>query len=74
MPSQKIAEWTRRLAALTVVERTQFPGLDIGRADVIVAGGVILNAACDILNVEQITVSVRGIRYGLAVSLARGDS
>jgi exopolyphosphatase / guanosine-5'-triphosphate,3'-diphosphate pyrophosphatase len=73
MPSSKIDEWLQRLARMTIEERVALRGLDSGRADVIVAGLVILKAACDILDVDQITVSVRGIRFGLAVSLARGE-
>jgi exopolyphosphatase/pppGpp-phosphohydrolase len=39
--------------------------MDQGRADVIVAGALILEAVLELAGVDQIEVSVRGLRYGI---------
>lgn len=56
---------THRLAHLPVVLRRTLPGLQPKRADVIVAGGEILRLALDVLAAPSITVSDRGLRWGL---------
>jgi len=38
------------------------------RADVIVAGATILGAAVRILKQTRVTVSTRGVRYGVALA------
>jgi exopolyphosphatase/guanosine-5'-triphosphate,3'-diphosphate pyrophosphatase len=59
----------RRLAALPLSERRTVPGLEPDRADVIVAGLVIQAAVCRRLGVDRLTVSARGLRYGLLIEL-----
>jgi exopolyphosphatase / guanosine-5'-triphosphate,3'-diphosphate pyrophosphatase len=54
-----------RLAALTVAERAALPGMEPKRADVIVAGGVVVAEAMRLLGFERLTVSDRGVRWGL---------
>jgi exopolyphosphatase/guanosine-5'-triphosphate,3'-diphosphate pyrophosphatase len=54
-----------RLAALPVHLRRSVPGLQPKRADVVVAGGLVLQVALEVLGVEQLTVSDRGLRWGL---------
>lgn len=54
-----------RLAALPLARRGALPGLQPRRADVIVAGGVLLRTALELLQVDQLTVSDRGLRWGL---------
>lgn len=60
-------EWLKRLAAMTVPERQALPGMDPKRADVIVAGLVILISATELLGLKSIKVSDRGVRYGVAL-------
>lgn len=55
----------QRLAHLPVRLRRTVPGLQPKRADVIVAGGLILRAAIDTLDAPGVTVSDRGLRWGL---------
>jgi exopolyphosphatase/guanosine-5'-triphosphate,3'-diphosphate pyrophosphatase len=45
--------------------RRTLPGLQPKRADVIVAGGLILRTAIDCLDATSVTVSDRGLRWGL---------
>lgn len=66
---RKLAE---ELAQLSVEERLKLPGLDRGRADVIVAGAIILDVVGEIIGAEEFTVSVLGARYGLAIAMEEG--
>jgi exopolyphosphatase/guanosine-5'-triphosphate,3'-diphosphate pyrophosphatase len=68
-----ISLWAERLAALSVEDRLKLPGLDRGRADVIVAGAVILDLVGETIGADQFTVSVLGARYGLALAMEKGE-
>jgi exopolyphosphatase/guanosine-5'-triphosphate,3'-diphosphate pyrophosphatase len=46
-------------------ERKKIPGLPIARADVILAGAVILYMAMDELHCPSVLISCHGVRYGL---------
>ncbi|MDP3234579.1 MAG: Ppx/GppA phosphatase family protein [Myxococcales bacterium] len=61
----EIDSTVQRLAHLPVMLRRTLPGLQPKRADVIVAGGIILRAAVDCLDATSVTVSDRGLRWGL---------
>ena len=54
-----------RLAALTTAERARLPGMEPKRADVIVAGGILVVAAMELGGFEDLVVSDRGVRWGL---------
>ncbi len=58
-----------RLAHATQAEREKFVGLDPRRADVILAGALILQAIAERAGVGAILVSDRGIRWGLLYEL-----
>jgi exopolyphosphatase/guanosine-5'-triphosphate,3'-diphosphate pyrophosphatase len=58
-----------RLAAMTVEERTALPVMVPGRADVIVAGSVILVRAMRALGFDGVVVSETDILDGLALEL-----
>lgn len=62
-----LENWTDRLAAMTVEERQDLTGMNPKRADVIVAGVCILKAAMEHLGLKKLTVSTKGVRYGLAL-------
>jgi exopolyphosphatase/guanosine-5'-triphosphate,3'-diphosphate pyrophosphatase len=53
-----------RLRGLPLPERKKVPGLPPERADIIVAGGAVFLVAMEILDVKELTVSVRNLRYG----------
>lgn len=63
----EVVETVDRLAALPVLLRKTVPGLQPKRADVIVAGGLVLRAAMDALDAAEVTISDRGLRWGLLV-------
>lgn len=48
----------------TVEERTLLPSLEKGRADVLLAGALILWRTLEVLEFPQCFISTRGIRYG----------
>ena len=54
-----------RLAGLTVAERQRLPGMEPKRADVIVGGCAIVIEAMRLLGFDRLTVSDRGVRWGL---------
>ncbi|MBI3585700.1 MAG: Ppx/GppA family phosphatase [Ignavibacteriales bacterium] len=55
------------LKTKSVKELTAYPQILAGRADVLLAGIIILLEVMKKLNAEQITVSDRGLRYGIAL-------
>jgi exopolyphosphatase/guanosine-5'-triphosphate,3'-diphosphate pyrophosphatase len=61
----EVRDTVARLAALPVHLRRSVPGLQPKRADVIVAGGLVLQVALEVLSFERVTVSDRGLRWGL---------
>ncbi len=54
-----------RLAALPLSERSRLPGMEPKRADVIVAGCVLVLEAMRATGFDRLTVSDRGVRWGL---------
>jgi len=61
---------TERLARMPLVERRRVKGLDPRRADVIVAGALIVEALMAFTESTSLMVSDRGVRWGLAEELA----
>ncbi len=66
---EKLESWIERMAAMTVEERQRLAGMEPKRADVIVAGAVILKEAGLKMGARELEVSVRGLRYGIARSM-----
>jgi len=60
--------------ARTVEERSYIAGLPGERADVILAGAAILVQALSILDLEEVTVSCHGLRYGLLYAATEDQS
>lgn len=58
-----------RLAALDHAARREVAGLDPGRADVIVAGALVVDEVRSWARADTLTISDRGVRYGLAREL-----
>jgi len=56
-----------RLASLRIAERSRLPGMEPKRADVIVAGAVLVAEALSLGGFPRLTVSDRGVRWGLLV-------
>lgn len=62
---EQIAEYSKR----TIEQRRELPGLQPKRADVILAGACILKDITARLGVDELTISDRGLRHGLAFDL-----
>jgi len=60
----KLLEVVRRLEAMPLAQRKKVPGLPPDRADIIVAGGAVFLAAMGVLGANELTVSLRNLRYG----------
>lgn len=68
--AEEIRETARRLNSCPLVERKRLPGLEPQRADVIVAGAAIVEAVLAWSGANELRVSDRGVRWGLAEALA----
>ncbi|MGZ3655001.1 MAG: Ppx/GppA phosphatase family protein [Bdellovibrionota bacterium] len=64
----QVRELEERFRRLTSAERLGIGGMDRGRADVIVAGAVILEEVLRAGGLNGFTASVRGLRYGAVLS------
>jgi exopolyphosphatase/guanosine-5'-triphosphate,3'-diphosphate pyrophosphatase len=62
-------ELARKLASLSFAERRGLPGLDPKRADVIVVGALIVERMLSFAGADELVVSDRGVRWGLAEEL-----
>ncbi len=54
---------------LPLAERKELPGLHPGRAEVIIAGGLIQSALLQLLGLNEMLVSDHGLRWGVALEL-----
>lgn len=67
-----LAQTRARLAAVPLAKRREIPGLQPERADVIIAGAVLLERALDHLGASGVRVSDRGLRWGLLAARFSG--
>ena len=70
LPVAALTQLLARLSTLTVAQRCELPGLDMRRADVIYAGGVILEEVALQAGVDEVIISDRGVRWGVLEELA----
>lgn len=69
LPAKRIAEICEDLERLPLASRKEIPGLEPGRADVIVAGALIAKRIVVRANARDVIVSDRGVRWGLVQGL-----
>jgi len=62
-----LREWVERLRCMTDIERATIPGMPEKRAEVILAGAIILLEAMTLLNIGTVTVCERSLREGVIV-------
>lgn len=60
-----------RFAHQPLATRREIPGLEPKRADVIVAGALILDCLLTYFHADRFTLSARGLRYGLLADYAK---
>jgi exopolyphosphatase/guanosine-5'-triphosphate,3'-diphosphate pyrophosphatase len=73
LPVDEIESVVAMLARLPLAERAAVPGLEPKRADVIVAGGLLALAYLEHVGARRVTISDRGVRWGLAEQLSRPE-
>jgi exopolyphosphatase / guanosine-5'-triphosphate,3'-diphosphate pyrophosphatase len=71
LPRQDVEHILEQLASMTVQERLQVPGLNAGRADIIVAGLAVAAEVLARVEPRELTTSAFGIREGLLLESAR---
>jgi exopolyphosphatase/guanosine-5'-triphosphate,3'-diphosphate pyrophosphatase len=69
----RVMELLDRLAPLPLRERRGIPGLESGRADIIVAGAAILAVSMERLGYHELRVSDDGLREGILLDLLRRE-
>ena len=69
--ASEVASAADRLAALPLDQRKALPAIDPKRADVIVAGAVLVDELLRFCGAERVVVSDRGVRWGLVVRALR---
>lgn len=70
LAAPRVRALAARLAAAPLSERKGVPGLEEKRADIIVAGLVVLEALMEFFSVPAVTVSDEGILHGAALEYA----
>jgi exopolyphosphatase/guanosine-5'-triphosphate,3'-diphosphate pyrophosphatase len=67
-----LASWLSRMSAMTVAERQSLPGMEPKRADVLIAGALILLITMKTFSFSEMQISTRGLRFGIAKQLGAG--
>lgn len=63
-----VQDLVAKFSGMTAAQRLGIGGMDKGRADVIVAGALILEETMKAAGFSSLTASVRGLRYGAVLS------
>jgi exopolyphosphatase/guanosine-5'-triphosphate,3'-diphosphate pyrophosphatase len=74
VPAKHIRRLRKEVVALSLAQRLTIPGLDPRRADLIVAGAVLLDAILRRLGAEDITLCDLALREGLVLDYIRRNS
>ena len=69
----ELGEWRKKFETTSAEERIQKFHISKGRADIILAGVLIQEMILQMISMEQLTVSTRGVRFGVALDLAQRD-
>ncbi|MBI2343170.1 MAG: Ppx/GppA family phosphatase [Deltaproteobacteria bacterium] len=67
---ETMATLVDRLRRATIAERKAMPGLESARADVILSGALLLLETMQMLHYDRVTISDRGVRWGLLYEAA----
>lgn len=71
LPHTRVAELVDLFRSLPVKFRKRVPGLEPERADVILAGAMILHQAMALLAASSIVVTANGVRHGCVYAMAQ---
>jgi exopolyphosphatase / guanosine-5'-triphosphate,3'-diphosphate pyrophosphatase len=64
---QQLVDFIQKMRNLSLVERSQVPGMNDRRAEIIVPGGVILHTVMNLLDIDRLVVCERSLREGSIV-------
>jgi exopolyphosphatase/guanosine-5'-triphosphate,3'-diphosphate pyrophosphatase len=67
----QLASWREKFCLLSAEQITNQFNVSQGRADVILVGVIILEEISQALGISSLTVSVRGVRFGVALELEK---
>lgn len=67
LPLAALREWVDRLRRMDIEERSTLPEMSDRRAEIILAGAVVLQEAMDLLGVDRLVVCERSLREGVIV-------
>jgi exopolyphosphatase/guanosine-5'-triphosphate,3'-diphosphate pyrophosphatase len=70
LPLASVEAQLERLAVMSTAERLAVPGIEPGRAPVIVAGIVVLREVMTVYDLDEIEVSERDVLHGAALAAA----
>lgn len=73
LTEEKLTDWLIKLTKASVTEKINM-GIAAGRADVILIGVITLLESLKAFQQHSMTVSTRGVRYGVALEVARRPS
>ncbi|MET8752864.1 Ppx/GppA family phosphatase [Streptomyces sp. NPDC059104] len=62
---KSLGEWVPRLAAMTTAERSALPGVSDGRANQLLAGALVAEAAMDLFGVDELEICPWALREGV---------
>ena len=65
---ERVDHWCNTLFAMSQEEREQIPGMKAKRADIMPYGVLILQKTMELLGVDEVVVSDKGLVYGLLLS------
>lgn len=65
LPLEALKAWVPRLGQMTAAERARLPGVSPGRAQQLLAGAVVVEAAMELLGVPEIEVCPWALREGV---------
>ncbi|MEZ5119767.1 MAG: Ppx/GppA phosphatase family protein [Candidatus Nanopelagicales bacterium] len=60
-----LGSWLPKLAEMTAQQRTELPGVSLGRAHQLMAGAVVAEAAMDILGISELAICPWALREGV---------
>lgn len=66
-----LQQWIKKFSQTTAKQRTENFKINPGRADIILPGTMILKQTLAALGMQALTVSTRGVRYGVALEIER---
>ncbi len=69
LKTEVLQSWVERLKATSVEEKISQFNIEAGRADVIYVGALILWSIARCLALPSVQVSIKGVRYGVALEL-----